>query len=66
MREKWALRMAELTRPGGLLFTLIFPVTKHEGGPPFAVAVEECDALSLSSIFLFSDFRTAWNAFLPK
>lgn len=44
LRKQWAARMAELVKPGGILFTLMFPVrdsgTGAEGGPPFSVSHE--------------------------
>ncbi|RUS17439.1 S-adenosyl-L-methionine-dependent methyltransferase [Endogone sp. FLAS-F59071] len=40
MRSDWASRMAEIIRPGGSLICLIFPISEHEGGPPFSVTVE--------------------------
>lgn len=44
MRSRWASRMASLLKPGGVLFTLMFPVrdsgTGAEGGPPFSVSKE--------------------------
>lgn len=40
-RQDWAQRMAQLIKPGtGLLITLMFPLSKHEGGPPFALSEE--------------------------
>jgi len=41
MRRDWAAAMTRLVQPGtGRLVTLLFPVGKFEGGPPFAVDVE--------------------------
>eukprot|EP00285_Hemiselmis_virescens_P008436 CAMPEP_0173379324 /NCGR_PEP_ID=MMETSP1356-20130122/2320_1 /TAXON_ID=77927 ORGANISM="Hemiselmis virescens, Strain PCC157" /NCGR_SAMPLE_ID=MMETSP1356 /ASSEMBLY_ACC=CAM_ASM_000847 /LENGTH=196 /DNA_ID=CAMNT_0014332641 /DNA_START=420 /DNA_END=1007 /DNA_ORIENTATION=+ len=45
-REEWAVKMAQLIRPGGVLVTLIFPVREGVepadgqigGGPPFAMS----------------------------
>jgi hypothetical protein len=39
-RSKWAHRMGKIIRPGGMLVTLMFPISTHEGGPPFAVSPE--------------------------
>ncbi|GLJ05781.1 hypothetical protein SUGI_0025220 [Cryptomeria japonica] len=39
MRPAWAKRVAELLKSDGELLTLIFPVSDHEGGPPYAVSV---------------------------
>lgn len=42
MRPDWARAMGSLVRRGGgRLATLLFPVDEHEGGPPFAVDVEQ-------------------------
>ena len=38
LRQRWAARMRELLAPDGLLVTLIFPVSDHAGGPPYAVS----------------------------
>ena len=38
LRPRWAARMRELLGPDGLLVTLIFPVSDHAGGPPYAVS----------------------------
>lgn len=37
MRPNWAQKMSELVRPGCYLLTLIYPISDHEGGPPFAL-----------------------------
>ncbi|GLJ05785.1 hypothetical protein SUGI_0025290 [Cryptomeria japonica] len=39
MRPAWAKRVAELLKPDGELLTVIFPVSNHEGGPPYAVSL---------------------------
>ena len=38
LRSRWAARMHELLAPDGLLVTLVFPVSDHAGGPPYAVS----------------------------
>ena len=40
LRRRWAARMRELIAPddGAMLVTLIFPVSDHAGGPPYAVS----------------------------
>eukprot|EP00270_Netrium_digitus_P016837 TRINITY_DN6099_c0_g2_i2.p1 TRINITY_DN6099_c0_g2~~TRINITY_DN6099_c0_g2_i2.p1 ORF type:complete len:221 (+),score=40.98 TRINITY_DN6099_c0_g2_i2:31-693(+) len=38
MREAWGEKMQQLLAPNGVLFTLMFPLSEHEGGPPFAVS----------------------------
>ncbi|KAJ3283663.1 hypothetical protein HK104_010280 [Borealophlyctis nickersoniae] len=40
LRSDWASKMAELTRPGGVLITYMFPLANHESGPPFALTTE--------------------------
>ncbi|RKP14580.1 S-adenosyl-L-methionine-dependent methyltransferase, partial [Piptocephalis cylindrospora] len=37
MRPAWATRITELTRPGGLLIALAFPLDDHIGGPPYSL-----------------------------
>ncbi len=39
-RGEYAGRIARLLAPGGILIALLFPVTRHAGGPPFAVDPE--------------------------
>ena len=38
LRTRWAARMRELLAPDGMLVTLIFPISDHAGGPPYAVS----------------------------
>jgi len=38
-RERWALKMKALLKPGGELITCVFPIGDREGGPPFALSV---------------------------
>jgi methyl halide transferase len=41
IRDMWAAKMAALVRPGGLLLTLIYPISEDkEDGPPFRVTLE--------------------------
>ena len=40
LRSAWAQTMSRLVKPGGELWTMIFPLSNHEGGPPFAVSIE--------------------------
>ncbi|KAG9141290.1 hypothetical protein Leryth_001750 [Lithospermum erythrorhizon] len=40
MRALWASRIQELLKPDGELITLIFPISYHEDGPPYAVSVD--------------------------
>jgi methyl halide transferase len=41
IRADWAEKMAALTKPGGELLTLIFPISEtKEGGPPFRVSLK--------------------------
>mmetsp|Transcript_78870 Transcript_78870/g.255490 ORF Transcript_78870/g.255490 Transcript_78870/m.255490 type:complete len:241 (-) Transcript_78870:19-741(-) len=39
VRPQWAARHAELLKPSGELVTLVFPIGKGPGGPPFALDV---------------------------
>ena len=47
IRSDWASKMASLVKTGGLLMTLIFPITKEEkvGGPPFQMTLELVEEL---------------------
>lgn len=40
-RAAYADAVARLLRPGGRFIGLVFPLSDHEGGPPFAVSSEE-------------------------
>lgn len=40
-RAEYAEVVASLLKPGGIFIGLIFPLTFHANGPPFAVSVEE-------------------------
>jgi SAM-dependent methyltransferase len=40
-RAEYAEVIADLLKPGGLFLGLIFPLTHHMSGPPFAVSTEE-------------------------
>ncbi|CAI7793327.1 unnamed protein product [Closterium sp. NIES-54] len=42
LRGKWATKTAKLLAPHGVLFTLMFPMDGHEGGPPYAVSKDRC------------------------
>ncbi|KAJ3350706.1 hypothetical protein GGF32_004668 [Allomyces javanicus] len=44
-RRLWATRTAELIKPGGMLITLMGPLTTHRGGPPYSVSVQLYRAL---------------------
>ncbi|KND04470.1 uncharacterized protein SPPG_00197 [Spizellomyces punctatus DAOM BR117] len=40
LRAQWATKVAELIRPGGHLVAYMYPLSNHEGGPPFALSVD--------------------------
>lgn len=42
LREAWGRQMANLTKPGGVLMTLIFPIRSLDitGGPPYTVSLD--------------------------
>lgn len=40
LRPLWGSQMANLIKPGGELFTLIFPIMEKPDGPPFAVSFD--------------------------
>ncbi|CAH9083353.1 unnamed protein product [Cuscuta epithymum] len=41
MRRAWAGKILEVLKPDGELITLIFPISDHEGGPPYKVSVAD-------------------------
>ncbi|CAI9108266.1 OLC1v1007830C1 [Oldenlandia corymbosa var. corymbosa] len=41
LRSSWAVKMRDFLKPGGELMTLMFPVSNHEGGPPYKVSVAD-------------------------
>ena len=45
IRTQWASKMAALVKPGGMLLTIIFPITKKDGGPPFEMSLEIVQSL---------------------
>ena len=53
IRTDWASKMAALVKSGGLLMTLIFPITKEEkiGGPPFQMSLELVESLLVPAGF---------------
>ena len=50
-RPRWAATMAAVVKPGGQLWTMIFPISDHEGGPPFAVSPDAYRSLLLDAGF---------------
>lgn len=51
-REEYAEKIAGFLKPGGKLIALLFPVEQREGGPPFAVDVQEFYRLFSKYLFL--------------
>ncbi|XP_071938935.1 probable thiol methyltransferase 2 isoform X2 [Coffea arabica] len=41
MRPSWAVRIRDLLKPDGELITLMFPISDHEGGPPYKVSTTD-------------------------
>lgn len=39
MRQQWAAQSAKLVAPSGSLVTMVFPIGKGPGGPPFALSI---------------------------
>jgi hypothetical protein len=37
LRPKWASKMAELISSDGILIALMFPISDHKDGPPYAL-----------------------------
>jgi SAM-dependent methyltransferase len=50
-REDYADLVARLLKPGGVYIDLAFPLDGRAGGPPFAVSVEDINALFTSRGF---------------
>jgi len=48
VRGDWAKQMGVLTKPGGLLLTLVFPICEKTGGPPFAVNLQLVEDLLMT------------------
>ncbi|RGB27655.1 S-adenosyl-L-methionine-dependent methyltransferase [Rhizophagus diaphanus] len=40
LRPKWASKIAELISSGGILIALMFPISNHTDGPPYALSTE--------------------------
>lgn len=40
IRVEWANKMFEIIKPSGVLLTLIYPISDHLDGPPFAVNLQ--------------------------
>lgn len=45
MRAAWAETMARLLAPSGQLITLIWPISDHQGGPPYAVTMSTYESV---------------------
>ncbi|XP_071939710.1 probable thiol methyltransferase 2 isoform X1 [Coffea arabica] len=41
IRPSWAVRIRDLLKPDGELITLMFPISDHEGGPPYKVSTTD-------------------------
>eukprot|EP00475_Leptophrys_vorax_P017574 TRINITY_DN24204_c0_g1_i3.p1 TRINITY_DN24204_c0_g1~~TRINITY_DN24204_c0_g1_i3.p1 ORF type:complete len:260 (+),score=-0.05 TRINITY_DN24204_c0_g1_i3:47-781(+) len=59
MRPAWAAKTAELLAPEGILYTLMFPLEDHEGGPPYAVSRQSYASLLEPLGFAGEDLPTA-------
>jgi methyl halide transferase len=51
-RAEYAEKISGFLKPGGKLIALLFPVERREGGPPFAVDVQEFYRLFSRYLFL--------------
>lgn len=40
-RSEYVTKVALLLKPGGIYIALVFPISKHKGGPPYAVSSDE-------------------------
>lgn len=64
-RKEYAEKMAGLLKPGGRFIALLFPVENREGGPPYAVDVEEFyDLVSRHLSIIFSSKKI--NSIKPR
>lgn len=54
-----------VARQGGELFTLIFPVDRHDGGPPYAMDIADVRALLERHGFRAHELRPA-QASVPE
>ncbi|KAF8393720.1 hypothetical protein HHK36_019918 [Tetracentron sinense] len=41
MRSAWASQVRDILKPDGELITLMFPISDHDGGPPYKVSVAD-------------------------
>jgi ubiquinone/menaquinone biosynthesis C-methylase UbiE len=55
-RSSWALQLSRLLKSGGMLVTLMYPLSDHEGGPPFALSIEKYHEL-LDSEFIMNSIE---------
>ena len=63
-RQRWADRVAELVRPGGLLAGFFFLADKHRG-PPFGISARDLHALLDSAFALIEDEAVAAELSVP-
>lgn len=47
VRVAWATKMAQLTKQGGIVLAVIYPICDKEGGPPFKVSLDLLSELLL-------------------
>ncbi|CAG8599984.1 6958_t:CDS:2 [Acaulospora morrowiae] len=47
LRQSWGTRMSEIISPGGILIALMYPISNHTDGPPFAVSESMYDIMEL-------------------
>lgn len=40
-RKEFALKIASITKPGGVFVSIVFPVDNRQGGPPFKIGIVE-------------------------
>ncbi|CAG8783435.1 3251_t:CDS:2, partial [Acaulospora colombiana] len=38
LRQEWSKRMSEIISAGGILIALMFPISDHTDGPPYALS----------------------------
>jgi methyl halide transferase len=54
MRPRWASELKRLLKSGAMLVTLMYPLSDHEGGPPYALSTEIYKNLLQDSFELLS------------
>jgi SAM-dependent methyltransferase len=51
LRNEWSAQMSRLISPGGFLITIMYPLSDHTDGPPFALSITEYVLLLLFELY---------------